>query len=122
MNSDPELGVRLSLIALDTAPTAEAGVALRQTTNAFYPYTELDADPVRASTAGSSSPDGSHLVTGGAAGVASVWDAATHRRVAQLDAKHDAVEAPLLARRRRHRRRLRRRRGPRDGPGAVISA
>ena len=92
VNSDPELGVRLSLIALDTAPTAEAGVALRQTTNAFYPYTELDADPVRASTAGYS-PDGSHLVTGGAAGVASVWDAATHRRVAQLDAKHDAVGA-----------------------------
>ena len=33
------------------------------------------------------------MVTGGAAGVASVWDAATHRRVAQLDAKHDAVGA-----------------------------
>ena len=91
-NSDPELGVRLALIALDTAPTDEADVALRQTTNAFYPYTELDADSVRASAAGYS-PDGSHLVTGGAAGVASVWDAATHRRVAQFDAKHDAVGA-----------------------------
>ena len=75
VNSDPELGVRLSLIALDTSPTAEAGVALRQTTNAFYPYTELDADPVRASTAGYS-PDGSHLVTGGAAG----WRASGTRR------------------------------------------
>ena len=90
VNSDPELGVRLALTALDTAPTDEAEVALRQTTNAFYPYTELQADSVRASTA-AYSPDGSRLVTGGDDGVATVWDAVTHRRVARLRVKHRAV-------------------------------
>jgi WD40 repeat protein/DNA-binding SARP family transcriptional activator/molybdopterin-guanine dinucleotide biosynthesis protein len=92
VNSDPELGVRLALIALDTSRTDEAEVALRQATNAFYPYTELRADSVRASTAGYSR-DGSRLVTGGADGVATVWDAATHRGIARLGAKHDVVGA-----------------------------
>ena len=95
-NSDPELGVRLSLIALDTSPTDEAQVALRETTAAFYPYKEIKADSVRASTAAFNA-DGSRLVTGGADGVAIVWDAATHRRVASLDAKHDEVAAARFA-------------------------
>jgi WD40 repeat protein len=93
VNSDPELGVRLALIALDKSPTdAEAAIALRQTTHAFYPYIRLRADSAVANAA-SYSPNGERLVTGGNDGVAVLWDASTHRRLAQMPAKHGAIEA-----------------------------
>ena len=98
MSSDPELGVRLALTALDTSPTEEAGVALRQTTQAFYPYTALDADSVHANTA-AYSPDGERVVTGGDDGVATIWDVATHRarRAVARRARRGARRALLAA-------------------------
>ena len=93
VNSDPELGVRLALIALDKSPSdEEAAIALRQTTHAFHPYSTLRADPVLANAA-AYSPDGERLVTGGDDGVAVVWDAASHRRLAQLPAEHGGLKA-----------------------------
>jgi len=93
VNSDPELGVRLALIALDKSPSdEEAAIALRQTTHAFSPYSTLRADPVLANAA-AYSPDGERVVTGGDDGVAAVWDAASHRRLAQLPAEHGGLKA-----------------------------
>ncbi len=93
VNSDPELGVRLALTALDKSPNdEEAAIALRQTTHAFYPYTTLRADSAVANAA-AYSPNGERLVTGGNDGVAILWDASTHRRLAQMPVKHGAVEA-----------------------------
>jgi WD40 repeat protein/DNA-binding SARP family transcriptional activator len=91
LNGDPELGVRLALLALDKAPTAQAGAALRQALPAFHPYTSLTVDPNDANAA-AYSPDGRRLVTGGAVGAA-IWDVATHRRIARLPSDHGAVQA-----------------------------
>ena len=87
---DPGLALRLALWANETAPTEQAGTALREATFAFRPSSVLRADPMDANAA-SYSPDGDHLVTGGTAGRAVVWDVATRREVGQLDAGHGAV-------------------------------
>jgi WD40 repeat protein/DNA-binding SARP family transcriptional activator len=92
LHVDPELALRLALWANDTAPTEQAGAALREATLAFRPYYALRADPLDANAA-SYSPDGKRVVTGGTAGRALVWDTATRRRVDSLDAGHDAVLA-----------------------------
>jgi WD40 repeat protein/DNA-binding SARP family transcriptional activator len=81
---DPERAVRLALWALDTAPTDQAAVALREATFAFHPFKILPADSIDANAA-AESPDGKHVLTGGADGRALVWDVATSRPVASLD-------------------------------------
>ena len=91
LNADPELAVRLALLALDKAPTVQAAAALRQAVPAFHPYTSLTVDPNDANAA-AYSPDGRRLVTGGARGAA-IWDVATHRAVARLPTGDGAVAA-----------------------------
>jgi WD40 repeat protein/DNA-binding SARP family transcriptional activator len=93
---DPELGVRLALWALDTAPTEQAATALREATLAFHQLAVLDADSLDANAA-AYSPDGEQVLTGGADGVALLWEAASGRRVARLDAGHGAVFAARYA-------------------------
>ena len=83
--------------------TAEAGAALREATLAFRQLGVMQADSLDANTA-AYSPDGRRIVTGGTDGRALVWDAATQREVARLDARHGPVHVgPLCARRRRDR-------------------
>jgi WD40 repeat protein len=93
---DPGLALRLALWANDTAPTEQAGAALREATLAFRPSSVLRADPMDANAA-SYSPDGEHVVTGGTTGRAVVWDAATRREVSRLDAGHGALLAARYA-------------------------
>jgi WD40 repeat protein/DNA-binding SARP family transcriptional activator/energy-coupling factor transporter ATP-binding protein EcfA2 len=94
--SDPELAVSLALWALDTAPTKEAGVALRQAVPAFHPYTTPRARSLDAATA-AYSPDGTRVVTGGKGGTATVWDAAAGREQARLAARRGPVQAARWA-------------------------
>ena len=76
---DPALALRLAL--WHWIPTsAEAAAALREATSAFRQQAVVRADPEDAWTA-QLSPDGNHLVTGGAKGNAVLWDAATHEQV-----------------------------------------
>jgi WD40 repeat protein/DNA-binding SARP family transcriptional activator len=96
LDVDPALGVRLALWAEDTAPTDESAAALRQATAALHKSTVLRADSMNANTA-AFSPDGDRVVTGGSDGIARVWDAATRREVAHLDAGRDAVMSARYA-------------------------
>ena len=94
---DPALALRLALWALDTDETPEAAAALREATSAFRQQAVVRADPEDAWTA-QLSPDGKHLVTGGAKGDAVLWDAATHEQVARWAAGHGAVWNSRFAR------------------------
>jgi len=90
LGTDPGLGVRLALAALDTAPTDQAATALREATLAFRQLAVLEADSLDANTA-AYSPDGARVVTGGTDGNVLVWDVATRRVTARLDAGRGAV-------------------------------
>jgi WD40 repeat protein len=81
--TDPELGLRLALWAMDTSATDEAAEALREATLMFVPYTAVQADSADANAA-ASSPDGKRVLTGGSDGIALVWDLASRRPVARL--------------------------------------
>ena len=88
---DPELATRLALTALDTSPTAEAGVALRESTAAtLHQRGVLEADSEDAWTA-TFSHDGRRVVTGGSDGIVRLWDPRTERRLAEWRAGHGAV-------------------------------
>jgi WD40 repeat protein/DNA-binding SARP family transcriptional activator len=93
---DPELSLRLALSALDTASTDQAGTALREATLGFRQLGVLQADSLDANTA-AYSPDGERVVTGGADGVALVWDVATRRVAARLTTDHGPVRAARYA-------------------------
>ncbi|MGH2967778.1 MAG: hypothetical protein ACRDK0_01760, partial [Solirubrobacteraceae bacterium] len=92
LGTDPGLGVRLALAALDTAQTDQAATALREATLAFRQLAVLEADSLDANTA-AYSPDGNRVVTGGTDGRALVWDVATRRVTARLAAGRGAVLA-----------------------------
>lgn len=91
LGTDPELGLRLALSAVDASPTTDAAAALRQATLAFRQVGVLQADSVTAETA-AFSPDGSRIVTGGDNGIARVWDAASGRQIAHLAAGHHTLQ------------------------------
>ena len=93
---DPEVGVRLALWALDTAYTDQAAEALREATLAFRQRGVLKADSQDANAA-AYSPDGRRVVSGGTDGRVLLWDAATHRRIGSLAARHGAVLAARFA-------------------------
>jgi WD40 repeat protein/DNA-binding SARP family transcriptional activator len=90
LDADPELGLALAMWAFDTSPTRQADVALRNATLAFRQRTALPADSLTARTA-AYSPNGTRVVTGGDNGIARVWDIATRRTVAKMDAGHGPV-------------------------------
>jgi WD40 repeat protein/DNA-binding SARP family transcriptional activator/energy-coupling factor transporter ATP-binding protein EcfA2 len=83
LDANPELALKLADWAVDTSPTAPAVAALREATLSFRQLADFPADPLTAETA-AYSPDGTHIVTGGDAGIASVWDVRTHRRTGRL--------------------------------------
>jgi WD40 repeat protein/DNA-binding SARP family transcriptional activator len=93
---DPELSVRLALLALDRSQTDQAAAALRQATLADRHLTVLPADPQDANTA-DYSPNGDRVVTGGTTGRVLVWAVATRHRVAYLAAGHGGVLAARYA-------------------------
>ena len=96
LSVDPELATRLALTADATAPTEQAAAALREAALGFRQLAALRADPLDANTA-AYGPDGDRIVTGGAEGIARVWDVATRREAARLDAGHGPVMAARYA-------------------------
>jgi WD40 repeat protein/DNA-binding SARP family transcriptional activator len=92
LDSDPELGLRLALWALDTAETAQAEFAVRQAVLAYHQQEELPVDPTDANAAAFSA-DGSRVVAGGAEGEAQLWELGGERRVKQLASEHGALLA-----------------------------
>ena len=89
---DPELAVRLALLALDRSRTEEADAAVRQGTLAFRQVAALPADSLSARTA-AYSPDGTRVVTGGKDGIARVFDTRSRRLVGQLGPGHHELLA-----------------------------
>ncbi len=89
---DPEVAVRLALMAGETAATPDAAEALREATLAFRGVAVLDADSLDAFSA-AYSPDGTRVVTGGTDGKAIVWDARTHRQLATWNAGHGPLHS-----------------------------
>ena len=96
LEADPKLALTLALSAVDTAPTEPAAAALRQATLAVREVAVLRADSLNAWTA-AYSPDGTRVVTGGDDGIVRMWDAASGREAAHLDAGHDAVLTAAFA-------------------------
>jgi WD40 repeat protein len=92
VDADPELGLALAMWAFDTSPTDQADVALRNAALAFRQRAALPADPLTAEAA-AYNPQGTRVVTGGDGGIARVWDVATRRSLATLDARHGGVFA-----------------------------
>jgi WD40 repeat protein/DNA-binding SARP family transcriptional activator len=93
---DPELATRLALTADATAPTEQAAAALREAALGFRQLAAFRADPIDANTA-AYAPDGRRIVTGGSEGIGRIWDVATGREVARVDAGHGAVMAARYA-------------------------
>ena len=87
LDTDPEVALRLAIWADETAHTRQATAALRQGVLAFRQRVQVKADPITAETV-AFNPDGKRFLTGGDAGVARLWDAATRAQVAEL--KHKA--------------------------------
>jgi WD40 repeat protein len=93
---DPEQALSLALWGYDTEPTGQAAKALREATLAFRELGTMRADSLDANAA-AYSPDGERVVTGGTDGRALVWDAASQRQLARLDAGHGAIFAARYA-------------------------
>ena len=94
---DPELGRPAGALGATTRrrrPRPAQPCARRR--SAFRQLGVMQADSLDANTA-AYSPDGRRIVTGGTDGRVLVWDAATQREVARLDAGHGAVHAARYA-------------------------
>lgn len=78
--TNPELATLLSLAAWHVHPTPLAENALRDALPQLQLQRTLQANPPVSSTA--FSPDGSMIAVGNSDGIASVWDAGTHKRLA----------------------------------------
>ena len=96
LDSDPELGLRLALWALETEETDQAAFALREAVLAYHERSELPADDTDANAAAYNA-DGTRVVTGGTDGVIRVWDPATEHRTAELPADHGPVLSARFA-------------------------
>jgi WD40 repeat protein/DNA-binding SARP family transcriptional activator len=90
LDADPELSLRLALLAVEKAATEQAAAALRESTLAFRQLGVVQADSLDANTA-DFSPNGKEMVTGGSDGRARVWDVAAQRQRGRLAADHGAL-------------------------------
>jgi WD40 repeat protein/DNA-binding SARP family transcriptional activator len=95
LDADPALSLTLALRALDSAPTAEAAVVLRQATRQSRTVALLRGHSRRVTSA-SFSPDGHRAVSAGVDGTVRVWDLDRERLLETIRVHDGAVSAAVF--------------------------